>query len=618
MLLVARTLCAHFALPHPSTQEILAATGASKSRAYALCAALLLLLPTLLRPRGRPSQPSAAAPPPSPGEAVAAAVLNYVKQHPGCMRAHGKRQGYSDKFRSFIVQLREQHQGLALDLFARSCMVPLGTLKPWLAKPNAAPCPEATVSNDEPADNDGRQHQATLAQIQTVISAWKTWDGTFVDFTNYVRDELRVPMGRSLIVRILEACNVRLRRKRGGRSPDELALRDAFKTFFPGAQWVGDGKTVRVTLDGEPFTFNLELEVDAHSAAWVGLAVSDAEDSDAVIDSFKDGIATTGAPPLAELLDNKPANHTPEVDAELEVAGTMRIRSTPQRPQNKAHVEGAFGLFSQNVPPINLNINTSRRNIARSLLLLVAMSVARVINHRPRADRGGRSRAELYADEPTPEQIEQARAALKDICHRQEQARLTAEARQRPEVRALLDEYFERLDLLDPKRHIRVAIARHPLDAIVEGIAIFTGKRNAGTLPEGVDARYLLGIVRNLALQHEGERVAEALLATRLRARDLMLEGLQRQRAAVCDPSRAGHELVHDYVDRALACDRSLDRLFWLSSLADAIEQRAAADDQRHTLFAAAARRINTTYRSPPQERQAALRLLAARLVPLG
>jgi hypothetical protein len=60
--------------------------------------------------------------------------------------------------------------------------------------------------------------------------------------------------------------------------------------------------------------------------------------------------STTGAPSLALLLDHRPSSHTPEVDAALD--NTMRIRATPERPQNKAHVEGAFGLFAQKVPPI--------------------------------------------------------------------------------------------------------------------------------------------------------------------------------------------------------------------------------------------------------------------------
>jgi len=62
----------------------------------------------------------------------------------------------------------------------------------------------------------------------------------------------------------------------------------------------------------------------------------------------------------------------------------------------------------------------------------------------------------------------------------------------------------------DPEGNIRSAIARYPLGAIVNGIAIFQGKRDARTLPDGVDARYLLGIVKNVSANNEGLKIIAA------------------------------------------------------------------------------------------------------------
>src|SRR3979409_1955991 len=53
----------------------------------------------------------------------------------------------------------------------------------------------------------------------------------------------------------------------------------------------------------------------AASGAAVGISVRDEEDSAAVVQAFTQGVATTGGTPLALLLDNRPSNHTPEVDA---------------------------------------------------------------------------------------------------------------------------------------------------------------------------------------------------------------------------------------------------------------------------------------------------------------
>lgn len=77
---------------------------------------------------------------------------------------------------------------------------------------------------------------------------------------------------------------------------------------------------------------------------------------------------------------------------------------------------------------------------------------------------------------------------------KQEHARQTRAARLEPTVRALLDDAFTRLGLLDPERHIRDAIVCYPLDAIVDAIAIFSALREHRALKPSMDARYLLGI----------------------------------------------------------------------------------------------------------------------------
>jgi hypothetical protein len=543
-----------------------------------------------------------------------------VLRHPGCAQANAIRQRYSDDFRRFIVNLREQHSVLSLEDFAHRAQVPPGTLKLWLAHPLAVNGPSdadtAPTTEQSKGKVDGRSQDVTVAQIQAVLAAWQSWRGNFAAFTDHVRQHLRLSMGRQSIAHILEAYGVRLPRRRQGRSPDELALRGAFETFFPGAQWVGDGKAVSVVVNGEKHTLNLELNVDAHTGAWIGLSVRDEEDGAAVTQAFEDGVMTTGAAPLAELLDNKPCNHTSDVDEVLNEAGTLLIRATPQRPQNKAHVEGAFGLFAQQTPDIDLDTNTSNRGIAHALLLLVATTFACAINHRPRVDRGGRSRIELYADEPTDEQIQDAKRALQERWRKQELARATREARQRPQIRELLDHHFECLELLDPKRHIRLAIGAYPLDAIVDGIAIFTAKQRAATLPDGVDGRYLLGIVRNIAAQREADCVAQALWEHRTRARDRVVQMLEAQRLALCQPLRPVDDAIQDCIAAAMDADRKLDRIFWLTAAADYARSQPPPTHQH--LYAVATRRINTTFRIPPSDRQEAMRFLADRMLPLN
>ena len=391
-------------------------------------------------------------------------------------------------------------------------------------------------------------------------------------------------------------------------------MRGAFRTFFAGAQWVGDGMQVPVSVDGRRFVFNVELDVDAHTGGLVGASVRDEEDAAAVVEAFEDGVRTTGAPPLALLLDNRPSNHAPAVDVAL--GDTLRIRATLERPQNKGHVEGAFGLFSQVLPPLVFDTNRSPRDAARAFLSVLVDVWARTTNHRPRRDRDGRSRVELYGANISDEQLAEAKRELAATAARQERARLTLEARRNPETLALLDRAFARLGLLDPDRHIRVAIAGYPLAAITDGVVIFDGKARAGTLPDGVDARYLLGIVRNVSSELEAQYIAEATLRIRREVRDMLLARLAKERDALRAVVADVPAFVDTCVDRALEIPPSLERTFWLETLGDAL--CALPDAQRDEPCLRASRRIHATFAVPHDERREAARIVLARATPIG
>jgi hypothetical protein len=191
---------------------------------------------------------------------------------------------------------------------------------------------------------------------------------------------------------------------------------------------------------------------------------------------------------------------------------------------------------------------------------------------------------------------------------------MTALMRMDPTVRAILDEAFHRLALLDPEHHLRVAIARYPLGVIVEGIAIFEAKRRVRTLPPDVDARYLLGIVQNIGNEREGIAIAEELLRARLDARDRILAPLVTARdTARCDTIDLRARVV-GFVDRALAAERRIDRHFWLLAVAEDIN-RAKIDAA--PLVGALARRIHATHRVPYKERAEAVSIILENITPL-
>ena len=621
VLLAARSLSKPHGVPQPSVGEILRRTGATRSRAYEIKDALEAVLPTLARPPGRPR----VEPVPGPANVpelvgIAVEMIQFMKRNPGCVQS-GARDRYADGYRRFVLELHERHTDVPATEFAAAIDLPLGTLEDWLRSPSIAqPSSASTTAPCDPSANDSIPDQeqdakrdTRQAQIETVLAAWRRWHGSFSAFCAHLRRDHRLELGPTLVASILFEYGLRVPARRGGRSRDDEALRNSFETFFPGAQWVGDGKQLAVVIDGKTFHRNLELVVDAASDAAVGISVRDEEDSAAVVQAFTQGVETTGGTPIALLLDNRPSNHTPEVDATLD--DTLRIRATPGRAQNKAHVEGGFGLFAQKVPPIVLDTRDPNA-LATWVAHLVATTFFRAFNRAPRRDRAGKSRVALYEQPVTPEQYEAASAALRDRLRKQELARQTRAARRDPIIAALLDDAFTRLGLLDPERHVRDAIACYPRDAIVDAIAIFSGKRTAGTLPKDVDARYLLGIVRNLHHRHESEPITEALIRERLAAHDRFLAPLVAERAAILSASDddVGAALVA-LVDRLVRAERTIDRHVWLDAAADLVMPQLP--DVRIALAKRAARRIHATFALSTHDRAHLERALLRRLWPL-
>ena len=187
--------------------------------------------------------------------------------------------------------------------------------------------------------------------------------------------------------------------------------------------------------------------------------------------------------------------------------------------------------------------------------------------------------------------------------------------RQTPEVRTYLDDAFARLGLDDPERSVRIAISRYPLDAIVDGVAIYFGKIDAKTLPETAGAPYLLGIVRNIAQRNEGAFVTVALLRERMAVRDRMLDALRAEQENVIRNNPAVDDQLKAFAERACEIDAVLDRRFWLLVIVDTI--RAQPPTTHSALVQLVSRRIHGTYRIKGHERRDAVLFVVARVVPL-
>jgi hypothetical protein len=614
LLLCACAELDELGLRRPSKQEILSATGAGRSRAHVHARRLRELLPTLAQPVGRPRKapPSSST---SDREALLAEALAFTMAHPGCVSG-GRRRRYSDHYRCFIVECYEKYrERVSVEEFAVLVQVPVKTLKPWIQASTVTSAPKgATTASDTVHADENIHRKVGTAAIVRLVEAWQCWDGNFESFVRHAKDELGFKTGKDYIRNTLEALGARPVERRG-RLPDELALRKAFELFFPGAQWIGDGTQLAIDLNGERFTFNLELLVDAASGAFVGATVGDQEDAAAVVQAFFDGVATAGLPPLAVLLDNRSSNLTEDVEDAL--GDTLLIRATRGRAQNKGHVEGAFGLFEQMAPALYINAH-SPVVLAARILELIVVTWARTLNHKSRRHRGGLSRVQQYrSSSPTTEQLERARAALAERQRKQILALEARKKRQDPASRRMLDDAFAQLGLDDPTGNIRLAIAGYPLNAIIEGISTFVAKKNNNALPDDLDdgARYLLGIVRNLHQRNLLLDMADELNRLRHKARDLQLEYLHAQCDDLVASVPGARDRLDAFLERVTKAEHQLNRLFWLRAIVTLLA--AQPPDARQRLFDHAIRRLALSFRVPHQVRDEAIRFLARTVFPV-
>lgn len=543
--------------PHTATEAI-ALLAAGRSQAYEMLGRLKDAIGTLHGEAGRPPQ----APTPDAVLDVTRSVRDFLLAHPGAARSSAPRSWYGDPFRRHVLDLLAPDgpgATLTREQFADAVGIPPDTLDDWLRQPGSALSSDAT-----PPTPGGPTIRQT--QVATILAEWPNWDGNFKAFCQSMREQHRIPFGMTFVGSVLHAAG--LRQRKNPRPVEAPWSPGTFRLFFPGAHWIGDGTTLAIWVNDHVYAFNAQANVDAASNALVAFDVTNTEDEQAVIDAYQHGLDTTGAPPLALTLDNRPSNLTPAV--ETAIAPTILLASTPGRGPAKAPIEGTFGLFAQTAPPLAI-LGRTERELARSILQLVLTVFAWTRNGKPRARLGGRTPRDFYLDaKPTPEDLAAAQDWMRELQRRQERIRLTREARLDPARIALLTEGLAKLDIPDPDGRIARQLAIFSRNAIVRGLATYQAKRDECTLPPDADHRFLGGIIRNIHERQELELTGRHLLEQRLRLRDLALGPLEVQAERIRE-SLPAIQLPQEFVDQALCAEPSIDFRFWMTAAAKAI-----------------------------------------------
>ena len=601
ILLLARSVAPDWAGWPRTAAATLELVGAGRSQSYDCLKQLYDLLPTLV---GRPGRPLSAPVEKESEKKVLRALYDYVIEHPGAVDGTGKRRHYSDAFRRFVVGLLDEGQpgeGLSLAALATCANIPLATLKDWLHPPQTAQTCQPSLAASEPeraAETWAPKEWLLNHHLRSIITLWQSWKGTFQAFCRMVRVEQRLPYGATSIGNFLQS--IGLRRRRPHQPVEAFWSPKTFRTFFPGAHWLGDGTSLAVYLGGKVFVFNLEPLLDPAADGLVSFTISDCEDEEVVRLAYELGKENTGAPPLFLSLDNRFSNHSPGTQEALQ--DTILLRSTLGRGQAKAPLEGAFGLFQQAMPPLFID-DSSPREMARSILFLIWTAWAKGRNAKPRKRLGGKTPAEVYRDaKPTPEQIQEALQWARAEQRRQERYRSTLEARRDPVRLELLTRGLAELNIPDSDNRLAIALAGFSPEAIVRGLAVFRSMLERKTLPANADhGRYLGGIIRRLNTRLELELTAVYLLEQRLRLRDLTLEPLQRA-ARHLRADQSPSELPQTFTDRALLSTYEVDFRFWKEAAANALSALPA--NQRNSLYTSLTRRIAVSFKTDRERRE--------------
>ena len=517
---------------------------------------------------------------------VRTAVLEYRLEHPGSWVCGG-RTVYSPELISFVLALASKWIGPQMTQadVAAACGIPLPTLKDWLADkarqlalpfapaPDApaAPLPEAREPvtplpppssepppppSPSPQPSESESDLGLSLEMKRIIAEYEPWQGSLPAFVLHLRS-LGLSYGRERVSQILHLAAAR---KLLRRPPPPPPARGSTLRPPPGIQWTSDGMQLVVVVDNRVVRVNWQPTVDVGSSATVGSVVRPEEDTAGVLASFAEGVETTGAPPAAFLLDNKACNKSPDL-ADVLAPETFVMHATLGRGQNKAVIEGGFGLFAQALGPLIATVDTSS---PECIALCVADAVTRAYeqgrNHHPR-QRDGRSPYELYRDaNASPEEITAAIERLRAIKERIDSREARELARLDPAVLATIEHAGQRFAFVDDG-DVAASLRTLPLAAIQSAIAIFAAKEQAQSLPLDAGIRYFAGIARNC--QHERElRLFEEELVSQLeRTGKLVLDHLERKAASFASLELAAR--LRAIVDELLAVTAPVAQVFW-------------------------------------------------------
>lgn len=599
MLSVARIIARQLQVDiDTSVAELCRLLAANRTSVYEQMQRIFTALePLALAQPGRPPRPPAWEQDLDPNHLqLTIAVLEFQLRHPGCIEHQKRRSFYAPCFQRFLLEQHDKFQGTN-EAFARAVRVPLDTLRDWLRRDSQGPWPEPCPEKKIPAiPRDASQLTRRVAE------EWQDWVGSTRAFLRYIQPLLHLAPNQTIrVLRILGLVAPRRHKK--------FRYRNSTRRLSPGTLLVTDGKLlhIQLTATNSNLALNWQAMVDQTTGCHTAALVTPQESAQAAFKAYEQSRNLLGeAVPQALLHDNKPCYEEQDLQQKLKSAGTTPIPATLGRPENKALLEGDFGLFEQRVGTLRFD-DTSKHTLIRSAVEEAIRAYTAATNSVPRIEWDGKSR--LYVLRQACPSNEQKQRDLKFLQRLKASHTGTKPRQPRFDLNTLrlLDEIFERFGLIDkdPQSKLRRYLAQFQCQAIRRAAAIFACKLDRDALEPRYAHRYLVKIIQTQQEELDLERAAKELfdLCQMLNEDWVQHEELHYQTLEEDLPNPA--RLARALAERAAHGGIPLQATFWTQKLLRCLTEASQLIDS-------VKKHIIRLYEAPFQQRLALLDAITA------
>jgi hypothetical protein len=222
--------------------------------------------------------------------------------------------------------------------------------------------------------------------------------------------------GRDQIVQAL--IDLGLRYPRGPSIKNEGTHKKRY--FAPHALWEGDGKTLKIKINGQEFSYCWYAFIDQNTTLLVGSSLTGFESAESFLKALKDGKDTVGFFAMGVLIDNRLTNEDKTAVKDFcHEHGIVLVNTFPGNSKSNGIIEGNFSIFEKQVGEIHVKGETPEE-LARSIAKTVIGIFTQQRNHRPRKRLSDQTPSEAAKDAKRPENQKQLLEKLRDRLLREE------------------------------------------------------------------------------------------------------------------------------------------------------------------------------------------------------